>query len=93
MKRRPSSAKWQTPKKQDWRIKKDLDAPDMATYDAHTSKDFVLKRSMAVSMSKSLILRFSDQVAKDKMKIPSADKYNPGKCYSHIARVGMKKRV
>ncbi len=93
MKRRPSSAKWHTPKKQDWRIKKNEDAPDMATYNSHSSKDFIMKKSLAVSMGKSVILRFSDAMAKDKMKIPSSQQYNPLSCYNHIARVGMKKRV
>ena len=32
--KRPSSAaKWRTPKKEDWHIKKNHDEPDMATYD------------------------------------------------------------
>ena len=40
--RRPSSAaKWRTPKKVDWRIQKNEDGPDMATYDVQSSKKYV----------------------------------------------------
>lgn len=36
-----SAAKWKTPKKSDWHIKKNEDQPDMATYDVATSKKYV----------------------------------------------------
>ena len=40
-KRPPSAASWKTPKKEDWRIKKNMDEPDMASYDVHKAQKFV----------------------------------------------------
>jgi len=47
-KRPLSAAKWKTPKKEDWHIKKNLDEPDLGTYDAGTSKKFVMKSAQTV---------------------------------------------
>lgn len=91
--KRPSSAKWITPKKADWHIKKNEDEPDMATYDVQKSKKFVMKTVQASAMSKSNILTFSSKMAKDKASIPPPAHYNPEKCYGFISRSGMKKRV
>ena len=65
----------------------------MGTYDASTSKRFVLKSSQAVSMTKSNILTFSSKMAKDKAYIPPTGVYNPEKCYSFISRPNLRKRV
>jgi hypothetical protein len=40
-KRPKSAAQWKTPKREDWQIKKNNDAPDMGTYDVQKSKKFV----------------------------------------------------
>ena len=65
----------------------------MGTYEASTSKKFIMKSNLAVSIAKTNILTFSGQMAKDKAYIPPAGSYNPEKCYSFISRSGMRKRV
>jgi hypothetical protein len=92
--KRPSSApKWKTPKKEDWHIKKKMDAPDMGTYDAVTSKRNVMRAQMAVVMSKSNIPTFTAMMSKVKAWCPPAGTYNPEKCYSFVSRPNMKRRV
>ena len=92
-KRPLSAAPWKTPKKEDWKIKKNKDMPDCGTYEASTSKKFVMKSNQSVSITKTNILTFSGQMAKDKAFVPPAGSYNPEKCYTFISRPGMKKRV
>lgn len=65
----------------------------MATYEGHTAKQYVMRKPMAATISKSITLSFSGQMAKEKQNIPSVGQYNPVKCYSFISRVGMKNRV
>lgn len=91
-KRPLTAAKWKAPKKEDWRIKKNEDAPDMATYEAANSRRYVMKSTQAVSMTKSHILTFSSKMAKEKEYIPPAGHYSPEKCYKFVSRPGMKKR-
>lgn len=65
----------------------------MGTYDAATSKKFVMKSNQAVTITKTNILTFSGQMAKDKAHIPPAGSYNHEKCYSFIARPIGRKRI
>ena len=88
-----SAAPWKTPKKEDWKIKKNKDLPDMGTYDAATSKKFVMKSNLAVSIAKTNILTFSGQMAKDKAHIPPPGSYNYEKGYGFIARPIYRKRI
>jgi hypothetical protein len=65
----------------------------MGTYDAATSKKYVMKSNMAASIAKTNILTFSSQMAKDKAHIPPAGSYNHEKCYSFVARPVYRKRL